>query len=80
MTATGYHVLAKAYTLQGQFGKALEAERLAFGVFEKKLGAEDPRTKESDMWLKELTSNAVLTAQRFFFLLSLLLPGSFSYP
>lgn len=41
LTATGYHVLAKAYTLQGQFGKALEAERLAFGVFEKKVNACD---------------------------------------
>ncbi|KAI8393980.1 clustered mitochondria-domain-containing protein [Radiomyces spectabilis] len=64
ITATGYHVLAKAYTLQGDFTKALNAERTAYNVFEKKLGVEDPRTKESDMWLKELTSNALLTAQR----------------
>ncbi|CAO3631081.1 unnamed protein product [Cunninghamella blakesleeana] len=64
ITATGYHVLAKAYTLQGNFNQALQAERIAYGVFEKKLGEEDPRTKESDMWLKELTSNALLTAQR----------------
>ncbi|KAI9497198.1 clustered mitochondria-domain-containing protein [Zychaea mexicana] len=64
LTATGYHVLAKAYTLLGDFNKALNVERVAFGVFEKKLGAEDPRTKESDMWLKELTSNALLSAQR----------------
>ena len=28
------------------------------------LGPEDPRTKDSDLWLKELTSNAVLIAQR----------------
>ena len=28
------------------------------------MGAEDPRTKESDLWLKELTSNALLSAQR----------------
>ncbi|KAI8144263.1 clustered mitochondria-domain-containing protein [Fennellomyces sp. T-0311] len=64
LTATGYHVLAKAYTFLGDFNKALNVERTAFGVFEKKLGAEDPRTKESDMWLKELTSNALLSAQR----------------
>ncbi|KAG0166155.1 Intracellular distribution of mitochondria [Apophysomyces sp. BC1034] len=64
ITATGYHVLARAYTLEGDFAKALNAERVAYGVFEKKLGVEDPRTKESDMWLKELTSNALITAQR----------------
>ncbi|KAG2225941.1 hypothetical protein INT45_006637 [Circinella minor] len=64
LTATGYHILAKAYTLLGDFNKALNVERVAFGVFEKKLGAEDPRTKESDLWLKELTSNALLSAQR----------------
>ncbi|KAI9314033.1 clustered mitochondria-domain-containing protein [Dichotomocladium elegans] len=64
LTATGYHALARAYTFQGEFTKALEAERTAYGVFEKKLGAEDPRTKESDLWLKELTQNAVLTAKR----------------
>ncbi|CAO3629987.1 unnamed protein product [Cunninghamella echinulata] len=64
ITGTGYHVLAKAYTLQGDFNKALTAERAAYGIFEKKLGNDDPRTKESDMWLKELTSNALLTAQR----------------
>ncbi|KAI8074519.1 clustered mitochondria-domain-containing protein [Gongronella butleri] len=62
ITATGYHVLAKAYTLEGDFNKALAAERVAYGVFEKKLGDEDPRTKESDMWLKELTANALATA------------------
>ena len=64
ITATGYHVLAKAYTLEGDFTKALAAEKIAYGVFEKKLGPEDPRTKDSDLWLKELTSNAVLMAQR----------------
>ncbi|KAI8337160.1 clustered mitochondria-domain-containing protein [Chlamydoabsidia padenii] len=64
LTASGYHVLAKAYTLLGDFNQALSAERLAYGVFEKKLGQDDYRTKESDAWLKELTSNALLTAQR----------------
>ncbi|CAO3579582.1 unnamed protein product [Absidia cylindrospora] len=64
LTASGYHVLAKAYTLLGDFNEALSAERLAYGVFEKKLGKDDHRTKESDAWLKELTSNALLTAQR----------------
>jgi len=28
------------------------------------LGEEDPRTKESDLWLKELTSNAIFTAKQ----------------
>ncbi|KAI8971247.1 clustered mitochondria-domain-containing protein [Pilobolus umbonatus] len=64
ITATGYHVLAKAYTLEGNFPKALAAERIAYGVFDKKLGPEDSRTKDSDMWLKELTTNAVLIAQK----------------
>lgn len=36
-TATGYHILAKAYTLQGDFKKALEAERVAFDVFSKEV-------------------------------------------
>ncbi|KAI8076797.1 clustered mitochondria-domain-containing protein [Halteromyces radiatus] len=64
LTASGYHVLAKSYTLLGDFSQALSAERLAYGVFEAKLGKDDYRTKESDAWLKELTSNALLTAQR----------------
>ncbi|KAI9487743.1 MAG: clustered mitochondria-domain-containing protein [Benjaminiella poitrasii] len=64
LTATGYHVLAKAYTLEGNFPKALAAERAAYDIFEKKLGPEDPRTKDSDVWLKELTTNAVIMAQR----------------
>lgn len=64
LTATGYHVLARSYTLEGNFPKALAAERIAFDVFEKKLGPEDARTKDSDLWLKELTTNAVIVAQR----------------
>lgn len=64
LTATGYHVLAKAYTLEGDFPKALTAERVAFDVFNAKLGPEDPRTKDSDLWLKELTTNAVILAQQ----------------
>jgi protein TIF31 len=28
------------------------------------LGPEDPRTKDSDLWLKELTTNAVILAQQ----------------
>ncbi|CAM0142559.1 Intracellular distribution of mitochondria [Umbelopsis sp. WA50703] len=64
LTGTGYHVLAKAYTLQGEFDKALKAERVAHSIFDSKLGPEDPRTKESDLWLKELTSNAVLSAKQ----------------
>ena len=39
LTATGYHVLAKAYTLEGNFPKALAAERIAYDVFEKKVKA-----------------------------------------
>ncbi|GAB5586112.1 Intracellular distribution of mitochondria [Umbelopsis nana] len=64
LTGTGYHVLAKAYTLQGDFEKALNAERIAHEIFTSKLGEEDPRTKESDLWLKELTSNAIFTAKQ----------------
>ncbi|KAI8636869.1 clustered mitochondria-domain-containing protein [Parasitella parasitica] len=64
LTATGYHVLARSYTLEGNFPKALAVERIAFDVFEKKLGPEDARTKDSDLWLKELTTNAVIVAQR----------------
>lgn len=37
LTATGYHVLAKAYTLEGNFPKALAAERAAFDVFNAKV-------------------------------------------
>ena len=42
LTATGYHVLAKAYTLLGDFNKALNVERVAFGVFEKKVSNKNP--------------------------------------
>ncbi|ORZ01071.1 clustered mitochondria-domain-containing protein [Syncephalastrum racemosum] len=63
-TATGYHILAKAYTLQGDFKKALEAERIAFDVFSKELGADHPKTKEAEMWRNELAANAELTEKR----------------
>lgn len=33
-------------------------------VMSSQLGPEDARTKESDLWLKELTSNAVLSAKQ----------------
>ncbi|KAI9277772.1 clustered mitochondria-domain-containing protein [Sporodiniella umbellata] len=39
ITATGYHVLAKAYTLEGDFAKALATEKIAFSVFEKKVNS-----------------------------------------
>jgi protein TIF31 len=37
LTGTGYHVLAKAYTLQGEFDQALKAERIAHGIFDSKV-------------------------------------------
>jgi hypothetical protein len=37
ITATGYHVLAKSYTLESDFPKALAAERIAYDVFSKKV-------------------------------------------
>ncbi|KAI8987473.1 clustered mitochondria-domain-containing protein [Mycotypha africana] len=64
LTATGYHILAKAYTLEAKFKEAAEAEKIAFEVFNEKLGPEDARTKDSQLWLRELTANANMLAQQ----------------
>ncbi|KAJ1968496.1 Intracellular distribution of mitochondria, partial [Dimargaris xerosporica] len=63
LTANSQHVLAKAYALCGDFKKALHAEKLAYHAFQAKLGEDNPKTKESNGWLQELTASAVITAK-----------------
>ncbi|RUS33254.1 clustered mitochondria-domain-containing protein [Jimgerdemannia flammicorona] len=64
VTATSYHILAKAFSLTGDFKKALAVEKIAYRVFDEKLGRDDIRTRESESWLKELTQNAVYTVRQ----------------
>ncbi|KAL1922247.1 uncharacterized protein VTP21DRAFT_9786 [Calcarisporiella thermophila] len=63
LTASGNHLLAKSYALTGDFKKALAVEKQAYNIFKERLGDEDPRTRESEIWLKELTTNAVYAAK-----------------
>lgn len=51
LTGTGYHVLAKAYTLQGEFEKALSAERVAHEVFTAKVKSFRESIGQKDYWL-----------------------------
>jgi len=60
-TASGYHDLAKSCGFLGEYKEGLQYERLAYGIYSKKLGTEDIRTKESSLWLSQLTQNAVIT-------------------
>ncbi|OZJ06171.1 hypothetical protein BZG36_00998 [Bifiguratus adelaidae] len=63
VTASGYHILAKAYSLINDFKKAVNIEKAAYNILLPQLGPEDPRTKETERWLKDLTQNAVYTAK-----------------
>jgi len=60
VTAIGYHALAKSCGLLGEFKAGLTFERLVYDVYLQKYGADDPRTKESSLWMNQLAQNAVL--------------------
>ncbi|KAF9998518.1 Intracellular distribution of mitochondria [Entomortierella chlamydospora] len=62
--ANCHHVLAKAYAFKGDFETAVKTEQTAYDMFHKLVGAEDVRTKEADMWLKELKNTAEFTANQ----------------
>ncbi|RKP27935.1 clustered mitochondria-domain-containing protein, partial [Syncephalis pseudoplumigaleata] len=59
VTANAMHTLAKAYALSGDYKLALKTEKTAYNAYRAKLGEDDPRTKESAMWLEEFTARAV---------------------
>ncbi|CAI5936846.1 unnamed protein product [Closterium sp. NIES-64] len=50
--AVCHHALALAFSSMGAFKLALQEERKAQAVFEKAVGKEDPRTKESEQWVQ----------------------------
>ncbi|KAF9577096.1 Intracellular distribution of mitochondria [Lunasporangiospora selenospora] len=62
--ASCHHVLAKAYALHGDFDTAIKEEQLAYDMFLEKAGAEDVRTKDAAMWLKELKTTADFNAHQ----------------
>ncbi|KAI9593693.1 clustered mitochondria-domain-containing protein [Syncephalis fuscata] len=64
VTTNCIHTLAKAYALSGDFKLALKTEKTAYNAYRTKLGEEDPRTKESAMWLEEFTARAVDSARK----------------
>ncbi|KAI8320743.1 hypothetical protein GQ54DRAFT_238561, partial [Martensiomyces pterosporus] len=63
LVANAMHSLAKAYAVTGDFKSAVQVERDSHKFFSEKFGDEDPRTKETAEWLKELTFNAVRSAK-----------------
>ncbi|CAB3979322.1 clustered mitochondria homolog, partial [Paramuricea clavata] len=58
-TAMSYHLLARAKACAGDYRSALQSEKSAFNVYEKKFGNLDIRCQESSEFLKQLTKQAV---------------------
>ncbi|XP_046840986.1 clustered mitochondria protein homolog [Xenia sp. Carnegie-2017] len=58
-TAMSYHLLARAKACVGDYRSALQSEKLAFNVYQRKFGNLDIRCQESSEFLKQLTKQAV---------------------
>ncbi|CAG8757851.1 15817_t:CDS:2, partial [Cetraspora pellucida] len=58
-----YHLLAKALAYAEDYKAALIAEKSAYHIFHAVFGAEHPRTRETELLLRDLTSNAVHNAK-----------------
>lgn len=63
LTAGALHTLAQSLAVNGELKEALKVERDAYRIFNEKFGPEDQRTKESEQWLSQLTTNAVALAK-----------------
>ncbi|XP_028396427.1 clustered mitochondria protein homolog [Dendronephthya gigantea] len=58
-TAMSFHLLARAKASAGDYRSALQSEKSAFNVYQKKFGNLDIRCQESSEFLKQLTKQAV---------------------
>ncbi|CAB4399183.1 unnamed protein product [Rhizophagus irregularis] len=63
ITGESYHLLAKALAFAEDFKAALIAEKSAYNIFHAMYGADHQKTKETELLLKDLTSNAVHNAK-----------------
>jgi len=63
-TATILFQLAQALALDQDAKAAVNRMREAYNIFHAELGAEDRNTKEAEMWLEQLTQNAVAIAKQ----------------
>ncbi|CAG8711149.1 7050_t:CDS:2, partial [Acaulospora morrowiae] len=63
VTGESYHLLAKALAFSEDYKAALGAEKCAYNIFTKVFGPDHPRTKETEVMLNDLTSNAVQYAK-----------------
>lgn len=63
-TATLLFQLAQALALDGEARAAVTKMRDAHNIFNTRLGAENPNTKDAATWLERLTQNAVVQARR----------------
>ncbi|CAG8475236.1 13960_t:CDS:10 [Gigaspora rosea] len=63
VTGESYHLLAKALAYAEDYKAALIAEKSAYHIFHAVFGAEHPRTRETELLLRDLTSNAVHNAK-----------------
>uniref|UniRef100_A0A1D1Z9L5 Clustered mitochondria protein homolog n=1 Tax=Anthurium amnicola TaxID=1678845 RepID=A0A1D1Z9L5_9ARAE len=51
-TAVCYHALAIAFNCMGAYKLSLQHEKRTYDILVKQLGEEDPRTRDSDNWIK----------------------------
>lgn len=57
------HELSQAHTLSGDLKTAIQVEKDAWRIFQDRLGADDPLTKESQTFLSGLATSAVRVAK-----------------
>lgn len=63
-TATLLFQLAQAFALESDSKTAMEKMRESARIFTAELGAEDPNTKEAELWLSRFTASAVNQAKQ----------------
>ncbi|WOL17203.1 clustered mitochondria protein-like [Canna indica] len=54
-TAVCYHALAIAFNCMGAFKLSIQHEKKTYEILVKQLGEEDPRTQDSENWIKNFT-------------------------
>eukprot|EP01125_Pyxidicula_operculata_P015596 TRINITY_DN5317_c0_g1_i1.p1 TRINITY_DN5317_c0_g1~~TRINITY_DN5317_c0_g1_i1.p1 ORF type:complete len:1208 (-),score=310.68 TRINITY_DN5317_c0_g1_i1:16-3639(-) len=62
-TARLYHMMAISLSLVGNFKEALNYEKQNYEICKNSVGEQDMRTMESNIWLGQLTRNAVNSAK-----------------
>ncbi|XP_078438775.1 tetratricopeptide repeat (TPR)-containing protein isoform X2 [Wolffia australiana] len=61
-TAVCYHALAIAFNCMGAYKLSLQHEKKTYDILVKQLGEDDPRTRDSDNWLKTFKMRELQTS------------------